>query len=283
MKADLPKLKKQADDLRNSGKEEEAIRAYKDLIKLYREAGDLKMAGRAMQQTGVSYMIASKFGEAIRWQKKAIKHFKKIGDFAGVGNALRDIGLTYNASQQYKQAIPYFLKSRDVLKKMKGEDAAHGITLIKLAQAEIRLGKVSRAKKHFEEGLRLIQKQGQWFFESTAYLNMSEFYMSAEQYDAALDLLEKGRKIIEDHRHEELHTRRLAQFFGLAAYCLVKLERVTEAKAYFQKAEKILKDYQPGVRKPVEEDIKYKELKKMLKVLGVSAIVLVNILLGERL
>src|SRR3989304_93227 len=130
MKPDLAKLKKQADDFRNSGKEEEAVAAYQKLIDLYTKVGNLRAVGWAMQQTGVSYMIASKFPEAIRWQKKAIQHFKKVGDFAGVGNALRDIGLTYSASQQYKQAITYYLKSLDVLKKMKGEDAAHGITLV---------------------------------------------------------------------------------------------------------------------------------------------------------
>jgi len=281
-KNSLTALKKQADDLRNSGKEEEAIKAYKNLITLYTEAGDFQTVGWAMQQTGVSYMIASKFKEAISWQKKAIKQFQQIGDLAGVGNALRDIGLVYTASHKYKQAITYFLKSRDILKKAKNEYAALGITMVKLAQAEIRLGKIAQAKRHFEKGLRLIQQQGQWFFESTAYFNMSEFYMSHERYDVALEYLEKGRHIIEDHQHVEIHTRRLAQLYGLAAFCLVKLNRIVEAKNYFHKADVILKDYEPGVRKPVEEDIKYQELKKLLRIFGVSAAILINIILGER-
>ena len=281
--ADLAVLKKKADDLRNSGREEEAVKAYKQLIDLYTKAGDLKMAGWAQQMIGVSYKIGNHLDKAIPWYQRAIRSFKKIDDPWGVGNTLRDIGTTYAYRHRYKEAVTYFRQSATILKKATDNPAYLGITLVKLALAEMHIGRFTTAHKHFHEGLALIKKQGHWFFESTAHGNLAEYYVTVGQYDQALEHLEEGKRIAEAHLDEELHTRRLSQYYGLAAFCLVKMGKVPEAKRYFKKAEALLKEFPIDVREPVEEDIHYPELKKLLGVLGISVTVLANLFLGERL
>ena len=55
---DLLELNKKADALRNSGREKETIKIYKELANEYGNAGDVANSGGALQMIGVCYKIA---------------------------------------------------------------------------------------------------------------------------------------------------------------------------------------------------------------------------------
>lgn len=258
------KIQQKAHDLRNSGKEKEAIKTYKKAILLWREIGDKAKEAEDLQQIGVCYKIGSHMKKAIGWLKKSARIYQKINDKTSLGNVERDIGITYEYIKDYQKALAHLQKSAEYLRDS-SDRAAYGITLSKIGLVLTETKKFQQAEHCLQEGLKEVRRTNYWFGELTTLLHFATLRYLQKRYDEMINFAKKAIGILKREKQEEIHTRRFSQAYGILALGYLGKGNFEKAVDFYQKSLKIALTFTPDVRTVVLEDIQALGFLKTLK------------------
>jgi tetratricopeptide (TPR) repeat protein len=232
-------LQKQADNLRNSGKTEEAILTYKKLFELYNQNNNFNNAGHSLQMIGVCYKIDNNAKKAIIYLKKAKRYYEKHKIKDGMGNALRDIGITYEYINKLILAEKYLKRSGKILKYSKDKGAL-GITQAKLGLVQIKQKRLNEAEKNIKNAIQILKKSNHWFEYATAMMHLAELYLESKNFRKAIQFIDKAIKLLDYNKQQNIHIRRYAQLWGMKSYALIMIGNKKLSKEFLLKSFNII-------------------------------------------
>lgn len=240
-------LIQEATDLRNNGQENEAIKKYRQLIKLYETAENWEKVGYCWQMIGVCYKIKNAEKQALAAIEKAVTIFKKLKDDFNLGCAYRDIGLTLTNAEKCAAAIKYLRLSIKYLSKT-DKYAGLGISQVRLGAAYLRAKNLKPARRWINEGLMAIRREGDWFMEATALLNLAGLDFQEKKFSIMIDKLWAALGLILNEKEEAKQQRRLAEIYGLLAQGYYGIGNSVFAKKFFIRSRQILNSMPPDVQ-----------------------------------
>lgn len=232
-------LMREATDLRNNGQENEAIKKYQRLIKVYKTDGNLEKIGYCWQMIGVCYNLKKSPNNALNAIKKAIVVFRKLKDDFNLGCAYRDIGLTLTNAEKYTTAIKNLRLSIKYLSKT-DKYAGLGISQAKLGVAYLKDNNIQQARRWMNQGLTTIRREGDWFMEATALLNLAGLDFQEKKFSVMIDKLWAALGLILNEKEENKQQRRLAEIYGLLAQGYYGTGNSAFAKKFLTRCRKIL-------------------------------------------
>ena len=198
--------------LLNIGKNEEAIEAYKQAIRIKPDYADV------YYNIGVALINIDKYKEAIEAYKQAIRIKPDYAEaYNNMGISLMYIGENEEAIEAYRQAIKIRFNY----------DSAYynlGVALIKIEKNEEAI-----------EAYKQVIKINPDYVE--AYNNMGAGLISVSKYEEAIESCKEAIKIKPDH----------AEAYSNMGTALVKIGRVTEAIESCKQAVEIKPDYQKAI------------------------------------
>jgi len=253
----------EATNLRNNGREDEAIVKYREARILFDEMGDKHMVAQIRQMLGVCYTLKGNDRRARIHLKRAARGFKEVGDTISLGNTYRDLGLSHVKKGKFGKAFRWFSKSEAVLKNTE-HLVALGITQVKLGMTLIELERMQKGKTLVTLGIRNIRKVGSWFNEMTGLIEMSQILLMKEQFDEMLTTTQAAYGILLEVGEQNNQQRRLAEIYGLLAWGYLKQGNIEYAKNYLNKSEQLLSKMEENVQKIVQRKLRFIDLKKSL-------------------
>ncbi|MDD5731299.1 MAG: tetratricopeptide repeat protein [Patescibacteria group bacterium] len=250
----------QANQLRDSGKSEAAIKILKPLLK----SKNYKAAVNATISLGICYSNQRKFEKAIGLFKKAILICEKNKWPSRIGSIYRDMGIATKSIGKYKEAEKLMFKSIDFMKKYydegQGLNASIGITYSKLGTLYQKMRKYAKAKTAFETARKMLKKGNHEYWNLMAEIDYAGFLVTQKQFKKAKEILQKA--IPEAIKQEKEYF--LMKSLILSGDCEKTLKNSDGAQMFYSMAkitvEKIFDSQE--VREKFEKEIKKRLTKK---------------------
>lgn len=264
---DLEQLEHEAHNARNSGRTQEAIEKYLRCFDARHKRGEHWEAGGHLQMVGVSYKIDNDKAHSLEWLHKSVEYYAEYGIQKGVASAYRDIAVTYEYSNELDAADEWLNKSIAIYKTIQ-DPGGYGITVSKLGLLRARQERVGEAESLLIQALDILKpvEEKDWFFVATTEWHLGSVYVQQAEYERAIPLFNQSKERFDAHP-EDSHSRRLAQCYGITAYCHAKLGHAEEAKGLYEKAQELLsKDFTPSAVQKLRQDVHADEIEQLLGV-----------------
>ena len=160
-----------AEEWRNIGRPEEALKCYADVEKRIRRNPE------ALCEVGCCYLQLQRYAPALELLRAAFRLEQKLGEVSG--ELLWLIGRCYRGLNRPKQAVRYFVHA---LQYDEMNDAYH----LDLARAYADQNKVKSALRHYARAVEYMPDENESWFEYILFLQANH------RLDAALAMLEEG-------------------------------------------------------------------------------------------
>lgn len=178
--------------------------------KFYKQARDLlKSGGNKRSNAYLTYnfaqhcMMQGKLDDALQSYEEALTSFKEIGDPLEQSRVLSAIGLVYLSMNRPQRAQEYYEKAHQIADKV-GNLEARWDSFTGLGKASKAQNDLPKAERYFRDAISLIEKErGQLSRDSfktysldlraDSFSDLIEIMVANKQYDAALEMAEKGR------------------------------------------------------------------------------------------
>ncbi|HUD20921.1 MAG TPA: hypothetical protein VMQ44_02550 [Candidatus Saccharimonadales bacterium] len=253
----------QADNLRNNGQVDEAIKAYLAIAGMARDAKNIPVVARAVHMAGVSCKESvadansSYYRDAKKYFEAAIILFKQLNDAAGLGAIYRDAAITADYASDAPVALENFQKSIEILNKVKDEVPAQlGITLVKLGLHYFKHDDLTAAEKFVYRGIQYLrQDPTAGFFNATALYDRARILYKQDKVTEAFEQAEESLSWFQADHGEEEFGRRKAQLHGLLAVLSQNLGHNEQAKTHLQEYQRYLSALDSLAAKVVEKDL----------------------------
>jgi len=139
------------------GKLSQAMPLYEQALALDRSTGDHWSEGITLRLLGNAYTSGGEPQKALESLQRSLQLLHTADDARGEGLTLNALSHAYAAAANPQQATDAYLKSLEILQKV-GDRSSSALALQGLAQIERDQGRLSEARKHAEEALRLIEQ-----------------------------------------------------------------------------------------------------------------------------
>lgn len=255
-------LEKIATDLRNNGQIENAVKAYRELIRRYDLLEKLELAANMQHMIGVSYKIANNTELAIRELMNTKERYEAIGNEIGVGRVLRDEGTAYQYAHDYEKALPLLIQSVDILKKYNNK-AELGISQVKLGNLYLDQNSIIQAESFMVLGLETLTADDanyNWFYVATAHIHLSRLFIKEEHYLGSLKEINTAYDMFVSKNGESSHVRRLAEVMAIKARIFKCLKRSKEREECIIYCKELLNKIDDDSRKYLLEQPDFIEL-----------------------
>ena len=169
----------------------ESIEKYTAAIELYRNVGDHKGEGQAINNIGVVYWLLGEMPDALRFYGEALKVRQTAGDQAGEAETLNNMGMVHFSRGEMEEALQFFERSRPLRRTQGGE----ATTLNNIGLVYDSLGERRKALESYYRSLDLRRAAGLRAVQANTFNNigMIHFYLGESQN--ALDTLNQALAI----------------------------------------------------------------------------------------
>jgi tetratricopeptide (TPR) repeat protein len=240
---------------RNQGKGGTAVALYQQAADLYDQANDPRAAAEAIHMKAVSYKSEGDLKHGTAAFSETARRYKELDDQLGLGRAERDFGGLYDNIKQPERALTWLQRSVETLQQS-GALAELGISEAKLGLHYLEIGQLDEADGWINRGLTDIRREGNWFYETTALWHLAQLRSTQKNWSNAMSHLDAGLSLIEASGEADHYGRRLAQLYGLKAYCQLQLDETKEAVSNFKTALNYMKSMSAEATKIIYGDIK---------------------------
>lgn len=264
---DPNKLVSQATELRNNGRALEAVKTYKQAVKLLDELDLPVEAADCVHMIGVSYKIDNNMVKAMPYYEEAVQRFTKLGRPDKVGSVQRDIGIMLAYHKDYNSALEWLRKSEQALTKTDNLNEL-GITQSKIGLMYVYLKDYSRAENVLKKGLNTIQaaKHPHSFYIMTTLLHLAALEIVQNRYESTLLYVKQAYDLLPKVEKEEgSMNRRRSEILGIRAHAYFGLGKAQEASQDIIDALQLLEDISDEAAAVVYENIRAAKLLELLK------------------
>lgn len=176
-----------------TGRAEDALRAYQKSLSLSQAVKDYPSAIKTSKNIGVLYAEQKDFEVAMRYYAIALKQSKQIKDQLLEADCLNNMGVVYEQQQKFTDALNVYLKALAIYR-VKGDDWHIAMTLNNLAIVYKCLANYKLSLQYYSGALAIAQKQGDAFMVAATRNNMGNVYALMGDYSLALQLAQQAFK-----------------------------------------------------------------------------------------
>ncbi|HQS05525.1 MAG TPA: histidine kinase dimerization/phospho-acceptor domain-containing protein [Daejeonella sp.] len=142
-------------------------------------------SGQILNRLGIIYRSAGDFSSALLYHKQSLQLFKSTRNYEMAIPAEVYLGMTYRALNEPDSALVYSLRADKKIKQY-GDETMSCPNLITLGRIQLDKGNVKTALNYFQQALSDGYLIDQYFFTSTANLEIAEIYQQAGQRDSCI-------------------------------------------------------------------------------------------------
>lgn len=258
---DFAKLFLTADNLRNNGKVDEAIKYYVEIATLattpaeaYHKAEALHLAGVAAKEN-VADANSSYLRDGLAFFDQAEAAFKVMDDQSSLGAVYRDRAGIYEQAGQTNEAGRWFQQSLTTFQPL-GETEALAISYDKFGLHYYKLGDYTTAENYINQALKILRRHFEaGFFTATALYDLARVKFKQKHFHDAVDLAEESRSWFAADRNDHYYNRRLAQLNGFLSLAYYETADTKNAQAAAQAYKKILPTLDAQAAKVLEKEL----------------------------
>lgn len=208
-----------------------ALGKYQDALRLFEEVGALDLAAVSTFQIGRTYRFLEQYDQALVNLERCVSLSRSANKDRTEANALAEIAIVYESQANPEQTSNQYRKLRKFYQNM-GDQRGEATALNLFANFLLRSGKNREALEISRHVLSLGEKVDDNEILLNALYNLSFASEKLGQHDAALALVQRAIKLIEDVRTNvsspEYRTSYLAgshKFYALCIDILLQLDR----------------------------------------------------------
>lgn len=191
------------------------------------------------------------FARGRAFLKRALR-LRENGDTYGKALALNNLAESYLMQKKASQALPYLEQAKALLSG-KASDENYSLVINNLASAEYAIGRIEKARGHFEEALELRKINKDLSGELSTRNNLAILHVRNKDYAAALDQFHLALRAARElglKRGEAIALNNIGQVY-------LELKDIPKANACFNLAHEIAKSIKEyGVLQTAKEGLK---------------------------
>ncbi len=193
---------------------EKSLEYYNENIKIRKELKDKEGIATSLSDIGEVYRVKGSLGQALQFLKEALELTEQLENRGAQTYNLNNIALIYKELKEYDKAIDFAERSLEMAKKIHSKNDIRKATLT-LAQSHA-------AKKNFPLAYEYynthnLYKDSIFNEENNQKIAQLKSLYELEQQKSKIDLLEKDKKIQEEHIE---YKNLLVNSFGIAIFLL---------------------------------------------------------------
>ena len=198
---------------------EEALKYYKEALKIDREIRDRQGEGNNLTNIGNVYAELGQYEEALKYSEEALKIFRDIGYKKGEGRNLGNIGVVYAELGQYEEALKYSEEALKIGREIRDKKEERidltnmGAVYVDLRQYEEAYSYEKRAIELYDQIIESVSSE----FTTSALTAMKDPYRNGLNYllKAIKEKAEENSELIKELPEiiEKKKSRRLAKNF----------------------------------------------------------------------
>ncbi|OAH10245.1 tetratricopeptide repeat protein [Streptomyces jeddahensis] len=171
----------------------ELRRYFDDLINvtttalaLFRECGDRRGEGRALNSLGSALQEVRRFDEAVDAHTQAADAFRKCGDRRGEGRALNNLGNALQGARRFDKAINSLTRAADAFREH-GDSYGEATVLLNLGSALVELRRFDKAIDSLTQAADAFRELSDRPSEAMALDNLGVALRNVRRFDEAVD------------------------------------------------------------------------------------------------
>ena len=142
--------------------------------------------GQILNRLGIIYRSAGDFSTSLLYYKQSKQLFDSSHNYSMAVPAQVYLGVTYNAMNEPDSALFYCLMADKNIKRYGDVGLMSSTNLITLGRIQLKKGHVQPALNYFQQSLSAGYLIDQYFFTSSANLEIAEIYQQAGQSDSCI-------------------------------------------------------------------------------------------------
>jgi tetratricopeptide (TPR) repeat protein len=179
------------------GEVDEAMRLYRDALKIYEEVGDRAGLAVTLNNIGEVYRNTGQPDQALEYYHQVLPISEEVGDRGGIAQTLNNIGGVYSNIGQPDQALEYFNQALPILQEV-GNRAGQAVTLNNIGMVYRSIGQPDQALEYLTQALPISEEVGDRAGLATTLNNIGGVYSNTGQPDQALEYLTQALPISEE-------------------------------------------------------------------------------------
>lgn len=181
---------------RRLGQNIQALQAYTQSEKLFRQVGDKQNSSLVLLSIGNLHTILDNPTKAFESYTQCLEILEEIHDTNNIGIVIGNIGNLYSKLGDYEKAFQWSERSL-VLHKQMGYQRGIAFALCELGLLYNLTGKRAKARECYDEALVIYEETNDLTGQASIHNDLSQFYMDAEKYVIALKNAESARILYE--------------------------------------------------------------------------------------
>ena len=185
-----------------------AIEYHQQSLDLAIETGNRTTESRALSNLGLAYYARTDYDRAIEYHQQSLAIARETGDRIGEARTWANLGWAYYAQQQFDRAVESHRQSADIGREL-GDRLLEARALSSLGDALYQTGRIRESNQMLMgaierwESLRKdlgnddladdLSKVAIFETHETTYSTLYENLVSQEEFDRALEIVERGR------------------------------------------------------------------------------------------
>lgn len=258
---DFESLLSQANILRNSGKINQAIAAFREISQLANHESEVGVRARALKGAGMSAAdstldpASSYYRDGLEYFALSEQSFREVGDVVSIGKLYREIATIALNAQDQQVAVRYLQKSVEILEKADvfGELA---MTFSKLGLMNEQKGLITEALTFNDKAtsyLRRVTNVG--FYKAVILFDRAQILTKNNEHHQALELLEESLGWFKADHSQSNYDRFLIRIYGLMSILYPAVADDQSGRKYFALYQELLAKFDPLAAKLVTRDL----------------------------
>ena len=174
---------------------EEALVAWKEAARLYKEAGNIPGQIQALTKAAHAARAMGHVNQAFQQQELALHLAQQIHDPKWIALTLAELGKTYVANHQYDTALQYLTQATEIAKThdIRRFSAAlqNDLGIVRASQGQLR-----EAMTAFQESARLAQEEDLPVLAPRTRINLARVAIQLKQFDEAARYSDEAGRLI---------------------------------------------------------------------------------------
>jgi class 3 adenylate cyclase/tetratricopeptide (TPR) repeat protein len=185
------------DILLRTGKTQDAMGAFEQSLKVYKEIGDSKGEAKIMGCIGIVHWSLGDYNRALEYLAKTLEIKERTGNTRGTAIEINNIGIIHWYRGDYDKALEYFGKSLEIIEEF-GDRYKMGSTLLNIGSIHLERADYNKALEYYGKSLTVCGDIGYRLGTANALMCIGIIHRQRGDYEEALEYYRKSLEINEE-------------------------------------------------------------------------------------